>query len=439
MDIRNSGLCTLYDALRETLSGRQDVYVVGGTVRDILIGRELRDIDIALPGENPYKEAKGFADKISGSFVKLNDKFKTARVVKGRYYFDFTSFRGETIEDDLLQRDFTINALAFPLNNGIESMVDVTGGYNDLKIGLIKMVSLKNFKDDPLRMLRAFRFMAELDFMIEEQTVQGIVSLKKLIGNVPAERVMFELKETAAQEKSSGAVDFMNQCSLLTEIFPEMKSKTVDLSKAAALYRQVETIINGGFYTKFMAELDSYFNSVSYRLPFLKLSALFYASQITADAASEICMRLKTSSDEAGFVYKILKNHSCAFDVFKSAMNTDVVVKFLLDTGDDFIASLVLTQAEVTLNAGDTCGFNLFCKNLLTFYKETFLPRLRDGHFITGYDLMETFGLKPSPLFSRIIRQVQVMALTGGVSNRAEALIAVEDILKKSCGDNPYV
>ncbi|MBF0466668.1 MAG: CCA tRNA nucleotidyltransferase, partial [Nitrospirae bacterium] len=354
-------LSTLYEVLKETLSGRSDVWVVGGTVRDILMGLKQKDIDIALPGYNPYAEAGMFADKIRGTFVKLNDKFKTVRVVKGGYYFDFTAFRGNTIEDDLLQRDFTINAMAFPLHKGVESLVDVTGGYKDLKNGLIKMVSVKNLKDDPLRMLRAFRFMAELGFNIDEQTLQAIMQLKKLIANVPAERVIFELKEMTRAKNSSAAVSQMNQCGLIAEVFFEIKNTNVDLVKAVALYSEVEKIINNTSNSLFMTHLNSYITGAAHRLPFLKLTAFFCAAKTSADAALDTCMRLKTSTDEADFVHKILKHHGTAFSVFKSGMRIDLTVRFLLDMGDDFIASLVLTLTEMFLNSNDAHRFTFFC------------------------------------------------------------------------------
>ncbi|MBF0520755.1 MAG: CCA tRNA nucleotidyltransferase [Nitrospirae bacterium] len=425
-------LSTLYEVLKETLSGRSDVWVVGGTVRDILMGLKQKDIDIALPGDNPYAEAGMFADKIRGTFVKLNDKFKTVRIVKGGYYFDFTSFRGNTIEDDLLQRDFTINAMAFPLHKGVESLVDVTSGYKDLKNGLIKMVSIKNLDDDPLRMLRAFRFMAELGFNIDDPTAQAIMQLKKLIANVPAERVIFELKEMTRAKNSSVAVSQMNQCGLLAEVFFEMENTNVDFANTTSLYLEVESIINRNPDTRFTTELNSYITGVPHRLPFLKLSALFCAAELSADAALDICMRLKTSADEAVFLHKILKHHGAALNVYKSGMKTDMAVRFLLDMGDDFIASLVLTLAELYLNSDDTRRFTLFCDEITIFYLETYLPRLMAGHFITGHDLIETFGLKPSPLFSRILGQVQAMALEGSISKRSEALSAVEDILSKT-------
>ncbi|QWR77859.1 CCA tRNA nucleotidyltransferase [Candidatus Magnetomonas plexicatena] len=427
----------LYMILKEEFSSRSDVWVVGGTVRDILMGLEQRDIDIAIPGENPYAEAGKFADKIKGTFVKLNDKFKTVRVVKGSYYFDFTSFRGNTIEDDLLQRDFTINAMAFPLHKGVETLVDVTGGFDDLKAGLIKMVSVKNLKDDPLRMLRAFRFMAELGFNIDATTVDAITSLKELIANVPAERVLFELKEMTRAQKPSSAVSQMNQCGLLAEVFFEMK--TFDIERAAALYHEVEKIITSVSDSPFMTHLNSYIVGTSHRLPFLKLSALLCAANISADAASNICVRLKTSADEANFVHKILKHHGIALSVFKSDMKTDMVVRFLLDVGDDFFASLVLTLAELTLNSDDTSGFITFCDDITTFYMETYLPRLTTGHFITGHDLIKTFGLKPSPLFSRILGQVQAMTLEGSISKRSEALTVVENILLRTNSENVSV
>ena len=194
--------------------------------RDMLLGRETNDIDIALNGD-AFEIALKVADKLGGTHVPLDDINRVARVVineKGKYFnFDFSSLKGSNIGEDLAERDFTINALAVELNESTAgalsfnnkvgapsfvpiSIIDPFGGQRDLKNRVIRMVNSRVFTADSARLLRAVRLAAELGFAIDKETEVRIKKDARLIAGVAGERLREELVKTLAVPGSSGII-----------------------------------------------------------------------------------------------------------------------------------------------------------------------------------------------------------------------------------------
>jgi tRNA nucleotidyltransferase/poly(A) polymerase len=169
----------------ELLSG-EDAYVVGGTVRDELLGREVTDLDIAC--REPEQAARAYANLVGGAPFPLSATHGGWRVaLEGGRTVDFTPFRG-SIEHDLATRDFTINAIARPLQGG--EHVDPFDGRGDLEAKLVRAVDAGVFERDPLRLLRAARFEDELGFAIDRRTERLIREQAKLVTRPAGERVL---------------------------------------------------------------------------------------------------------------------------------------------------------------------------------------------------------------------------------------------------------
>ena len=180
--------CSMRELARELLAGRE-AWVVGGAVRDELLGRELVDLDIAV--HEPEAAARGYANRSGGAPFPLSERHGAWRVAfrDGRTV-DFTPLAG-TIEDDLATRDFTINAIAVPLAGG--DAVDPFSGRPDLESRLIRVVSPSVFTDDPLRLMRAVRLEDELAFRLEPETEQLVREHAKLVTKPARERTLAEL------------------------------------------------------------------------------------------------------------------------------------------------------------------------------------------------------------------------------------------------------
>ncbi|CCO08674.1 HD domain-containing protein [Desulforamulus hydrothermalis] len=180
-------------------SGRQ-VYLVGGAVRDFLLGLAPVDLDLAAAG-NIYPLARQVAEKLQGRLFTLDQERQMLRVVlPDRRHLDFSSFRGLTIEEDLRARDFTVNALALPLhlelaheNNIFQHLLDPTGGYRDITLGLLRATGPYAVKADYLRALRGIRLAAQLGFVIVPETAVLLKQGCRHLGTVAGERIWQEL------------------------------------------------------------------------------------------------------------------------------------------------------------------------------------------------------------------------------------------------------
>ena len=181
--------------LARELLAREQAWVVGGAVRDELLGRPVVDLDIALA--DPRKAAQAYATRSGGAPFPLSDRHGAWRVaLDGGRTIDFTPLRG-TIADDLATRDFTVNAIAVPLAGG--DAVDPFGGRRDLDELVLRAVSGSAFEDDPLRLLRAVRFVDQFGFALDEATAGLIRAAAPLVARPSGERIVAELEQLSAR------------------------------------------------------------------------------------------------------------------------------------------------------------------------------------------------------------------------------------------------
>jgi tRNA nucleotidyltransferase/poly(A) polymerase len=183
----------MLETAREVLAG-EEAWVVGGAVRDELLGRELVDLDIAV--RDPERTARAYAKRSGGAPFPLSERFGAWRVAleDGRTV-DFTPLPG-SVEDDLATRDFTLNAIARPLAGG--DAVDPFGGEEDLRAGRLRAVRPSVFQDDPLRLLRAVRLEDELDLRLDEGTERLVREHAALVTRPAGERILAELRRLSA-------------------------------------------------------------------------------------------------------------------------------------------------------------------------------------------------------------------------------------------------
>jgi poly(A) polymerase len=214
-----------------------DSYLVGGWIRDTLLGRVTADIDIAVASD-ALEVAAGVAGVFGGSFVLLDKENKVARVVldheeneadlpaiaseSAGKQIDFSTVEGD-IGRDLARRDFTINAMAVQLGRDfIGKILDPFNGQSDLEGGIIRAVSESVFAADAVRLLRAFRLAAELGFVIEKKTESLILRDSGLIAGIAGERVREELLRLLAVPGAGKILDYLDRVKLLTAMFPEL-------------------------------------------------------------------------------------------------------------------------------------------------------------------------------------------------------------------------
>ena len=224
----NPDLLGLLSKVSSILTQRNcPAYVVGGFVRDWLLGRETADIDIAVDGD-ALDVAQKIARAIDGRYVLLDEANRVARVVVADervWYLDFSSF-SNGIQNDLARRDFTIDAMAVELQDmvsGSPRLIDPFSGRSDLRRKLVRAVSQRVFEEDAVRLLRGIRLAAELGFKIEAKTEGLIRKDCRLVKLVAGERLREELVRMLALPGSGEMVRYLDNLGLLTEIIPELE------------------------------------------------------------------------------------------------------------------------------------------------------------------------------------------------------------------------
>jgi len=402
-----------------------DSFIVGGAVRDILLGKELNDIDIAVKGD-AINIAKRFAQEIDGSFVLLDKEFGIARIVKNSQFIDISIMRGDSIHSDLSERDITINAMAIPLASfqpsafSLQHLIDPHNGKDNLFNRIIRMVSEENLIKDPLRILRVYRFAAALNFSIEEDTLSATERLAPLITSVAVERIAEELRYIVRLDDSYKTMKALIDNRILANIFPEVRINSLKLYKTTEeiLSNPSDSLQLSAFSLR---PLIKYFET-EYRYICLKLSTLFP----NPDSAKQSAIRLKMSRKEVKFIHEMALKRAKILDSYKEmqgmADETKIIGLLKEFRGDVYPLIILAIAQEPSITA--------FCKEVVRFYDNVFKPRAAMLPIITGDDLINIFNLKPSPIFKELLAEIEDMILYGRISSKEEALKMVEEMLK---------
>lgn len=224
----------LADLCREV---NHEVYLVGGSVRDAILGRTVRDLDLTLAADGLALGRK-LADRLRCPFVPLDDTDRTGRVVlRRRFTIDISSFKGDSLEADLRKRDFTINAMAVRLADlldGRPSIIDPLGGAADLAARRLKAVSEASFRDDPLRVLRAFRLAGQFGLDITPRTQTWIAACDEDLRRVSGERLLYELSLIMGRRRTADRVSAMIRSGVFGSLFPGWVESSSTLAKASS-------------------------------------------------------------------------------------------------------------------------------------------------------------------------------------------------------------
>ncbi|HKZ43892.1 MAG TPA: alpha/beta fold hydrolase [Anaerolineales bacterium] len=220
----NINLPPLYYEIRALLAGEEDVYLVGGAVRDIFADKPIRDLDFVVK-RSAIKLARKVADSLGAVFYPLDSERDTGRILVNRpgqkqQVVDFAAFRGSNLDEDLKGRDFTINAMA--INPKDQSVYDPLGGVADLRNKLLRSCSNSSFLDDPLRVIRAVRMALTLDLHIIPETRKLLKASVLNISNVSPERLRDEIIRILQGPKSSAGLKALDLLGALNIIFPEL-------------------------------------------------------------------------------------------------------------------------------------------------------------------------------------------------------------------------
>jgi poly(A) polymerase len=445
----------------------EQIYLVGGTVRDLLCGQKPADIDIVVQGE-VGAVAGTIANKINGKIIDLGkNEFALLRIVSKNRIVDVSPMTGPSIEADLQRRDFTINAMAYDLKN--INLVDGLGGWKDLQEKKIRMISGKAFKHDPVRLIRAYRMAATFGFTITDRTKKAISKHKDLITCASGERIWAELVKLFSTPVASPVVRDMADSGLLTAIIPELEPSIgckqnryhqFDVfDHSLRVFEQVELLFSEkerSLPNIAQILLSTHLTDHSY---LLKYAALLHdvgkSASRTSDSngrirfpghaakgakiAIAINAKLKLSNRQRKITEAVIRHHIRPLYLFiakeKGTLGRRGIVRFFRHCGA--LTPAVLTHAIADIKAKKEAiqdrdsRFIAFCDHLAELYLKTIHNKKKAAPLVNGRDLILEFGLAPSPLFKFLLNRVDEQHLTGILTTRNQALNWVAAYLKK--------
>lgn len=446
-----------------------ETYLIGGFVRDKILGRITKDADFVCVGD-----ALALAGEVARQFrpvpnVDYFKNFGTAHINLGDGFdIEFVGARKEsyqrhsrkpdvepgTVKDDQDRRDFTINAMAISLNkNDYGKLIDPFNGMDDLQNGIIRtpLEPDQTFSDDPLRMMRAIRFATQLGFTIEEKTWQGIIETKDRISIISQERITDELNKIIAAPKPSTGFDLLYRCGLLEIIFPQM----VDL--AGAEYKDGHGHKDNFYHTlQVLDNLCAKSNDL-----WLRWSAVlhdiakpatkkfeeghgwtFHGHEVVGGRmVPKIFTKLKLPLNEKmRFVKKMVELHLRPISLTKENITDSAIRRLLFDAGDDFESLMQLCEADITSKNKQKVkryleNFSLVRQRCKEVEEKDHIRNWQPP--VTGELIMEVFGLSPSKPVGVIKDAVKDAMLDGHIPNTYEAAYAFMISKGKEIGLTP--
>ena len=438
-------------------------YLVGGSIRDLFTKNcVFCDRDISIKGAENF--ARKIAKKWDGTFIELDNENKIYRVVLPDKinFLDISELQGNSIEEDLKRRDFTINAIAYDLAS--DKFVDVTGGLKDLKNKVLRHIDDKNFEDDPLRILRAFRFYAVTGFKMTIELENALKKYLPLALNPAKERINYEIMKLFGGDFASSALLKMDEFGLLEKIFPcvtEMKKVPPNTHHHLDLFhhvvetvRQIEILYNeiSGFEKEHLDAID--FGGFP-RINHLKLAGFLHDigkfstwtieesgrhrfikhDDVGSKMVVPLLRDLKFSKKQIEYISCMIKNHIYPSNVIVAPnLNDKVMMRYVRKMDDNVVDNIILAKADRLSARGVDITEEIVNTNisgldkLLDFYlskKDSLapLPKLIDGR-----EIMDILNIKPSPKLGEIINAINEAQLNGDISTHEEAVNYIKNL-----------
>jgi poly(A) polymerase len=453
-EIRNDPI--LSELSRLAKEKKTSLFLVGGYLRDLFLGAPAKDYDFALP-----KDTSSFIETIEEAlhllFFKVGKEemgTTTYRIAKESMSIDLTFMQGETIDEDLRRRDFTVNAVAFSLQD--ETFHWVEGAIEDIGRKLIRTVSNRSIDLDPLRMLRAIRYLCTLEgFAIDQELKEEISSKREKILSLPAERIRTELDQILLSPQPAVGMKSLYEFGLLLPLFPELKGLEnlgqnehhhLDaLSHTLLIVEKIswasewvarsdrETLLNQQdrlslYYAALFHDIgkqDTYSKDEKGRVHF------YYHEAFSVQAAERIMERLRFSNLMQYKILHLIKNHMRILNLSWETKET-ALRRLVNQIGDETPLLVLLSLADKEASRGILSVQNdevveKHCLRILKLFREKDI--VHPPPLITGNDVM-ALGYSSGPRVGQILSFIRQKQVEGEIKNREEAL----EILRESFG-----
>lgn len=459
---------TILEKIKEQAQAMDcQVYVVGGAVRDLLLGRQSLDIDLAID-RDALAFGRHLARILPGKFIILDEEQEVGRLICHGYTFDLAVFKDKTqsIEADLQKRDFTINAMAIPLADWLtpkqgESLIDPCGGREDLQQRVIRLVYGDALLDDPLRILRGFRLQALFDFSFDPHFIVLAEEQKNLLNRPSVERICSELHLIFASSHASRVIQAMATSHILAVVCPEIMagvgvtqpaSHHLDVfgHNMAALRAMDDILVHPGHYFPESAEVMVLYLENETRCRQLRWAALFHDlgkpitralkegritfyqhDQVGAHLFRKMARRLRFSNRDVETISLFIAQHMRPFHLCNIMRQGPVSAKACLrlakGVGDELPGIFLLAMADSMAGQGELKPQDMEGELAALFQQvyrqieEHVAPVLSGPPLLTGHDLIAA-GFTPGPAFKEILEALQQAQVSGEVTDHRAAL-----------------
>lgn len=441
-----------------------EAYVIGGFVRDLILGRPSKDIDIVVIG-NGLDLAEKAGKNLRVKKVSYFKNFGTAQFLYKDLDVEFVGARKEsyrrdsrkpivedgTLQDDQNRRDFTINALALSLHaDNFGELIDPFGGLKDLEEGIIRtpLEPSKTYSDDPLRMMRAVRFAAQLDFKIERESLEAISENADRLEIISRERIMDELNKIILCDKPSRGFKLLFATKLLHQFFLEMVKlhgiETIDgKSHKDNFYHTLEVLDNicettDDLWLRWAAILHDIAKPPTKRFD-PKVGWTFHGHEdVGARMIPKIFKRLKLPLDaKMKYVQKMVRLHLRPIALVKGHVTDSAIRRLLYEAGDDIDDLMKLCNADITSKNEHKVrryknNFKIVKEKLIAVEEKDKVRNFQPP--VDGELIMETFGLKPCHEIGIIKNRIKEAILEGEINNDYHQAVAFMLELGKELG-----
>lgn len=476
MTISQELLQTLRRVQTQADARQTPCYVVGGMLRDQLLGRlsARPNVDLAV-AHGAVEFCRTLAAQLQSAFVPLDEAVGTARLVveteAGRVEIDISDFRGPTLEEDLRHRDFTINAMALPLAAWLRAPdapsdpIDPLHGREALARRMLIPCFPGTFQEDPVRILRAFRFAAQLEFQLEGSASALMTKAAAQLSRVASERIVEELLAIFQTDRSAPAVHELNQLGALDVLIPELSlgrgMEQGGFHHLDVLGHQLETVVQADRILSDCAEFSEPLREPMSRYcaqelserhsrkALIKLSGLlhdigkparrtveangeiwFLGHEDTgAELAAMIVQRLRLSNREGEMVCKMVRHHlRPGFLSREPHITRRAIYRFFKDLGDDGPACLLVWWADRMATRGPKSHLDQVdqqrgkLEELLSAYFFRAAEVVKPARVLGGNQLMAALHLRPGPVVGELLSLIEEAQAEGRIHSAEEAL-----------------
>lgn len=424
-----------------------DAYVIGGWVRDLLLNRPSKDVDI-VTSKNGIELAKETAKELGDIPVHIFKNFGTAMIRTPQIEYEFVGARKESyrsdsrkpevesgsLDDDQRRRDFTINTLSIGLSGPEQGkLIDPFNGIEDLRNGLLRtpLDPIKTYSDDPLRMMRAIRFASQFNFKIDKASFQAISSQKERIHIISKERINVELEKIMLSPQPSVGFLLLEQTGLLKILIPELtalKGVTEEEGQTHKenFYHTLEVVDNiskstDNVWLRYAALFHDIGKAPTKRFD-KKLGFTFHGHEaVGSKMITKIFKRLKLPLDhQLKFVRKLVFLSSRPIAVVNENVSDSGVRRLLFDAGHDIDDLMILCDADIT--SKNPYRVRKYRQNFVKVRQKMKEVEERDRvtNFqppVSGQNIMQTFSLQPCKEIGTIKTKIKDAILDGDIKN----------------------